>query len=109
MIRLKPGVRLKGMQPQLALAAVLAEQVYGAIGADCTITSINDGQHKSDSFHYRGLAMDLRIKDVRFEQRESVITRLADALGPEWDVLWEGKGTENEHAHLEYDPKAVMT
>jgi hypothetical protein len=101
----KPGTKLTGMQAPLLFGLLLAEQAFASVGQDLIITSLNDGQHKTGSFHYRGLAADLRIKHVPEGKRPVVLARLGDALGPEWDVLWEGRGTPNEHLHIEYDPK----
>ena len=121
MIRLKTGVRIQGVQAPLLLGLFLAEQVYASIGVECVVTSLNDGKHcdasqgrpcpdgRPRSLHADGLAADLRIKDVHPTKRELVVVRLTDVLGPEWDVKWEYKGTDNEHVHLEFDPKAVMT
>ncbi len=105
MLRLKTGVGLGGLQPQVVLGLMLAEQAFATVGAECIVTSINDGVHKDDSFHYAGQAADLRIKHVHPNQRDAVLARLGDLLGAQWDVLWEGKGTENEHFHIEWDPR----
>ena len=104
MIRLKAGVGLSGLQPQLVLGLILIEPAFAAVGAECIVTSINDGQHKADSFHFRGLAADLRIKHIHPDQKAAVVAHITQLLGPEWDVLWESQGLANEHVHLEYDP-----
>ena len=103
MMRLKVGVGLTGLQPQVVLGLMLVEQAFAAAGAECIVTSINDGQHKADSFHSRGLAADLRIKHIHPDQKAAVVAHITDLLGPEWDVLWESQGLANEHIHLEWD------
>ncbi len=103
MIRLKAGVSLRDLQPQVVLGLLLVEQAFAAVGAECIVTSCNDGQHKADSFHYRGLAADLRIKHIHPDQKAGVVARVTEVLGPEWDVLWESQGLANEHVHIEWD------
>jgi hypothetical protein len=103
MLRFKDGVSLSNMQPQVVVGLILAEQAFATVGAECVVTSVNDGAHTTESFHYSGLAADLRIKHVHPNQRQAVVARLGDLLGPEWDVLWEAKGTDNEHVHIEWD------
>ncbi len=103
MIRLKAGVSLRDLQPQVVLGLMLVEQAFAAAGAECIVTSVNDGQHKADSFHYRGLAADLRIKHIHPDRKAAVVAHMTNLLGPEWDVLWESQGLANEHVHIEFD------
>ncbi len=105
MIRLKAGVSLRDLQPQVVLGLLLVEQAFAAVGAECIVTSVNDGQHKADSFHYRGLAADLRMKHIHPDRKPSVVAHMTELLGPEWDVLWESQGLANEHVHIEHDPR----
>lgn len=106
MIQFKAGCRLAGLQPQTVVAMQLAEQAYAYVGAPLVVTSVNDGTHKKDSFHYRGLAFDCRIKHVHPSMKPRVLGALDDLLRPlGFDVLWEAQGTDNEHVHVEYDPK----
>lgn len=105
MTQLKPGVRLKDLQPQVVLAITVAEHIWWhAAQTMLVVTSCNDGEHKADSFHYRGLAVDLRIKTMPEKLRAQAVRQLQDALGAEFDVLHEGVGTDQEHVHCEYDP-----
>jgi hypothetical protein len=103
MIKLKPGVSLKGVQPQIVLAALIVESIYASHSAVCTITSCNDSAHSTDSFHYRGLALDFRTKDYLSDKKQ-LRDEIAAALGAEFDVLLENEGKDNEHIHVEYDP-----
>ena len=101
-MKLKPGVKLKDLQPQIVVAMVVVDSIYQAHDTDCVITSCNDSTHKPDSFHYRGLAIDVRTRNY-FEDKQALRDEIAQALGEEFDVLLEGVGTESEHLHIEHD------
>ena len=71
-----------------------------------TITSVNDGVHKTGSLHYSGNAVDIRSKVFGRELvEEAVRVFRASPDGPRYDLLLEAPGAPNEHLHLEYDPK----
>lgn len=99
-MKLKPGVKLTGLSPQMALAALIVRDCYG--GGECTITSANDGTHSALSFHYKGNALDFRTKDYA-GNKQALVTKIKEALGPEFDVVLESLGKENEHIHVEWD------
>jgi len=105
-MRLKYNVSLKGLSPQMALAAAIVDSVYRELdpGASCTITSANDSKHGEHSLHYKGMALDFRTHDFTGDKQQ-LIHVLKEALGPQFDVLLEGEGTPNEHVHAEFDPK----
>ena|SRR5687767_2404558 len=109
MLRFKPGVKLSGLQPQMALAATVVLSAYTAAGYPSVwVTSANDSKHKPDSFHYKGYALDFRLNDasgIPPVDRPKVAALVKSALGAEFDVLHESPGTPNEHLHVEYDPK----
>jgi len=77
---------------------------------EMTITSAAepDSQHIATSLHYpwnsptkKGLAIDVRVKDVdRQKARDIFIPRAAAMLGPGWDIVY-----EDSHIHIERDPK----
>ena len=111
MITTKPGVSIRGVRAELLFALPICEGIFmRAEAATCRVTSVMDGVHKAGSLHYAGLAMDLGIKDVIPDRREIVVGQLVRALSPlGFDVLWEGRGTPNEHVHVEYDPRQMNT
>ena len=87
----------------LGLAHIM-ETICGA--KVLTITSVNDGVHKTGSLHYSGNAVDIRSKVFKHELvEEAVRVFRASPDGPRYDLLLEASGTPNEHLHLEYDPK----
>jgi hypothetical protein len=107
MLKLKPGVSLRGLQPPILVALQVAEGVYREIfHRDCWVTSGNDGKHRTGSFHYRGLAVDLRVHNLPDAKLDAprALAHLREGLGGEFDVLLEGAGTPNAHLHVEFDP-----
>ena len=68
-------------------------QLYISKGKNLFVTSIRDGNHGYGSFHYLGLAFDLKKEGVKAKE-------IRDAVGPGWDLVIHGS-----HYHLEYDPK----
>jgi len=54
---IKESVKLLGLQSQLVLAFVIAQEVFKEHDYSCTITSVSEGKHKRGSLHYKGLAM----------------------------------------------------
>lgn len=104
MLLLKPGVRVAGLRPEILLAVVAAERVCAEMGVDCVVTACVDGVHKAGSLHYRGLAVDLRIRDFRPGDADKAITRIKQCLGADYDVV-----LENDHIHVEFDQKQPLT
>jgi uncharacterized protein YcbK (DUF882 family) len=100
-MKLKEGVRLQGVQWQMFDAAVKVEDVYSRYGHELTITSGSDGQHSAKSLHYKGLALDIRTRNVPPSQLPKIERDIKQALGKDYDVVYEG-----DHFHIEYDPKA---
>ena len=99
-MRLKPGTKLKGLQPQILFAAFVAEEVYAARGRDLWITSGNDGKHLPNSKHYDGQAIDIRTKNLDQHEVAGVVEAIRVRLNDEYDIV-----LETDHLHIEYDPK----
>lgn len=97
---IKRGVKAKGLQPEILLAIIEAREIYRDLDAELIITSLLDGKHMPNSFHYKGLAVDLRTRHLSRTDKMLVAARLRLALGPEYDVV-----LEKTHLHVEYDPK----
>lgn len=100
MLKLKPGVRIIGLRPEIMLAVQVAASVYDKFGYDCVITSGTDGSHSRGSLHYAGQAVDLRTWIVNVEHRRPIRDEIAAALGGDFDVV-----LESNHIHVEYQPK----
>lgn len=104
MLQLKPGVHLAKLSPQMALAATIVHSIYARNNSICTITSANDSTHMIGSLHYAGNALDFRTKNY-VASKPMLIEAIKEALGPDFDVIFEGENTENEHCHVEYQPR----
>jgi hypothetical protein len=61
-----------------------------------TVTSANDGKHMDTSYHYKNLALDLRINDVPESAWPKLKDELQDQLGSEYQVI-----LEKDHIHVE--------
>lgn len=97
-MRLKPDVKIKKLQPQMLVALLVAEGIFRDNGIELVVTSGEDGTHKEGSFHYKGLAIDIRTPNTNLE---TIMRRLKDAL-PGFDVIYEETPS---HIHIEFDPK----
>lgn len=96
MIRIKEGVNLAGLRPEMLLAINAAEGVWGK--APVTVTSALDGKHGRGSLHYVGLAVDLRTRDIMAPEAKAL--SLGKELGAQYDVV-----LESNHIHVEFQPK----
>lgn len=99
-MRLKTGVKIQGIRPELLFALNVADRVYNTHGEELVITSIKDGKHKVGSKHYSGDAADLRIKFFTEPKKKEVHARLIASLGQDYDVV-----LHETHIHVEFDPK----
>lgn len=98
-MRLKGGVEAKGIQPEIILAIIAAQHIYTTNGYGLVITSLLDGKHSVNSLHYKGLAVDLRIRHLPKGAATLITSQLAESLGDEFDVI-----LEDDHIHVEFDP-----
>ncbi len=98
---IKKGVKAEGLRPEILLAIQEAREVYRDLNdADLIVTSLLEGDHNVDSLHYKGLAVDIRIRHLSKVDQATAAARLRVALGPEYDVI-----LEKTHIHVEFDPK----
>ena len=105
-MKLKPGVKLTDLQPQIVLAMMVTEEVFAEFGVPLVVTSCNDGKHSPTSWHYKGRAFDARTKYEAVDGKEQALRdAVKEALGADFDVVMEAVGTDNEHLHLEWDPR----
>ena len=103
-LSIKDSVRLTGISPQMAIAAIVAEGVYSDQGYNCCVTSAVDSRHRVGSDHYRGDALDLRTRDVPPSDRVAIAGALSDRLGPDYFVL-----LESDHIHVAWKPAGHLT
>jgi conjugal transfer mating pair stabilization protein TraG len=106
MLRVKPGVRLHGVRPEMVFAATVVDVAYDRIRVpECWITSGIDGVHSEGSAHYDGRALDFRAKTVPVESRKGLAELIREALGADFDVVLEDGATDYAHLHVEFQPK----
>ena len=97
-MKIKTGVSLNGVRPEVVLALIVVDPILQSYGQELVITSCMDGRHKRASAHYTGRAVDLRIWDLT--NNKQAVDAMQEALGIDYDVI-----LESNHIHLEYDPK----
>ena len=100
MIKIKRGVDLRLLTPQVLLAVAVAESLFFQRDIAVVITSGRDSRHGKGSLHYMGNAVDLRIRALTAFNAAAVAEELADCLGDQYDVV-----LESDHIHVEFDPK----
>lgn len=98
-LRVKPGVRTRGLTPHALLGLVQVALVFMMHDRPCIVTSVTDGRHSRGSLHHTGEAFDVRRRHLGPVELNAIVPSLRRALGPEWDVV-----VEATHIHLEYDP-----
>ena len=98
-MKIKKNVSVLGLQPEIVVALLVASSVYHQHGAELVVTSGVEGKHGNHSHHYKGLAVDLRIKGIRREVLEKIINDLKISLGDQYQVI-----VEANHIHCEFGP-----
>lgn len=68
------------------------------------VTSGNDSRHRDGSAHYKDGALDFRTKHLTPAEKHWLRDKVAERLGPLYDVILEDEGGPNEHLHVERDP-----
>lgn len=96
----KKGVKVFGLQPEMLWALDRCEEVFTSIIKECVVTSARGDTHSRKSRHYSGVAFDLRSRHLTPAEIDTVRARLIEALGNDYDVLY-----EKNHFHIEYDPE----
>lgn len=101
----KDGVSLN-IVPQIDTAILKINKIYQNVLNDpdfkIMITSANDSKsHSKNSAHYRGQAVDIRIKNINHRHKNEIIAAIKEILGDRFLVLHEDKGKPNEHLHVQ--------
>jgi hypothetical protein len=101
-MNVKDGVLFNGVRGVILRAMASIEPIMEASG-EFTITSVKDGTHGPNSFHYVGCAFDLRTRHLQTPERvESVAKELRETLGNSYQVI-----VEKDHIHIEISPQWV--
>lgn len=106
-ITFKPSCRFKEFS--LALDYILHTLVHTDFGdlapGELVITSVNDSTHMAGSKHYSNEALDVRSHTFLEANKIPFANRLSLALNKlypgKFTVLFEDKGTANEHFHIQ--------
>jgi len=106
-MQLKSGVRILGLKAEILLGMVIAKETLKEVapGIDFVVTACVDGKHKEGSLHYAGQAFDMRTHDLGEPSRDQFLVSLRIALGTDFDAIIEDIDTDNEHIHVEWQPK----
>jgi len=103
-VKIKAGVSLEHLTPQMALAADVVAAAYALLGYNAVITSGSDGDHKGQPVagdtvdpHYAGKALDFRTSNVAPADLSHLVVLVKDALGEGFVVL-----LENDHIHVQW-------
>ena len=101
-MRLKTGVRVRGVRPEIVVAMMVANSAFEAfaLAPEMVVTSCTEGRHSWTSLHYQGAAFDIRTRDASSDVNTAIVKELKDSLGPDFDVI-----LEDTHIHIEYQPK----
>lgn len=100
LLKIKKGVNITGIKPEMNIAIIAAMQFCTDIEKDCVITCALDGQHMKSSLHYVGYAVDFRIRHMNKTERKMFKVAMKDALVDNFDVI-----LESSHLHVEYQPE----
>lgn len=96
-MRIKTGVNMCGLKLPMRVVMQEAEHIWKKHGQELVITSALDGEHMAGSWHYFGLALDLRTRYFPEALRIDIAAQLRHALGPGYTVL-----NHSTHIHVEY-------
>lgn len=102
-MRVKKGVRVSGLQPEMRRVLVVFESIFKSYGVahGITITSTNDSVHSAGSLHPYGYAVDLRRWSVNGKingKLKQIIHKAEFQLGSRYDII-----LEKTHIHIEFD------
>ena len=98
----KEGVSVLGLQPCMFFAFLVAGEAYKDHGFDCVLTSGTDSKHGDHSHHYKGYAIDIRIRDISEGILTKIVEEIQFRLQSQFQVILEG-----DHIHIEFDPKQM--
>lgn len=99
----KSGTSLYGLHPKIRTAIWKARRVFLDAGHRLVVTSAWDFTHGQNSFHHYGMAVDFRSQEIPTGMKATILARLKQALGGEFDVILEDLGGGNEHFHVEWE------
>ena len=108
--QIKPGVDLRNLAPQWAIAYPIIRDCFQNRGYSCVVTNGNERTPeqlaaKPNTLHPSGRALDFRTRHIPMLDKIPIVNDMKQALGAQWDVVLERVGQDQEHCHIEFDPK----
>ncbi len=99
-MKIKKGVRVGGLQPEMLLAIAIIEPISLSFSQELVITSAIDGIHSKTSRHPLGYAIDIRTRDMTDSERAA--KAMQESLGDEYFVLH-----ESTHIHVQFNSTQI--
>lgn len=93
-----------GLQPKNLIIVAACANIAEILGITVTMTAGINGKHMVGSKHYIGDALDIRSKSMKVD-KQLFLNEVMFRLGVDYQGFLESKNTDNEHFHIEYDPK----
>jgi len=100
MLRIKKGVSIAGIRPEMVVAIFVVEGILASGGYETVITAALDSKHGRGSLHFVGLALDFRTRHIEDDLLPVITDEIKQALGESYDVV-----LEHNHWHVECQPK----
>lgn len=91
-------VNVWGLSPKMKKPMAMADAILKTFDRPLVITSARDGLHSPGSYHYYGYAIDIRTRDITYDQKQYMAYELRKNLGEYYDVV-----THKTHLHIEFD------
>ena len=88
--------------PKWMLVASLLREYFGV--APVVTAGACSAGHSAGSMHYRGLAIDVRSRDLTADQRTQAGELMAWLLGDPWCVV-----LEKDHYHIQWSNKNIKS
>lgn len=103
-IQVKTGAIFKEINKFMLEALMGVDHCCKKYNRSYVITSVNDGHHSDNSYHYKNLALDIRLKDLPKSHWYVLRDTLKAALGKYFDLIIESENDpDNVHLHIEAD------
>jgi len=107
-ILIKPGTVFKEINEHTIEFFLALMFCCNKFGRSYTITSANDGQHCKESYHYKNMAWDIRLKNLSTVQWYELQREMVLQLPSYFDVVVENiNDPDRVHLHVECDLKKL--
>lgn len=96
---------ISNLKPQMIVCDYVIQSIFSSLGIACIRTSVGDKVHSARSLHKPGYAVDYRTKHINGISDKLKLVDVVKDSCPWCDVILEHVGEDQEHMHVEYDPK----